>query len=137
MSGQPKAHFVERGWTACNRQVGEVRCTTRDPFFVECAACRSALDDSPPREIDGGRACTTCGVAWSTVDRTGYCGACRTPEPPEPVEPVFSECRFCGASFEGSNERNDCGGCRLTDEQCREYAADLAEKYHGRTAGAR
>ena len=54
-------------------------------------------------------------------------------EQPEPVEPVFSECRFCDASFEGSNERNDCGGCRLTDEQCREYAADLAEKYHGRT----
>lgn len=32
-------------------------------------------------EAEGGRECSSCGVAWSPVDDSGMCGVCRTTSP--------------------------------------------------------
>jgi hypothetical protein len=36
-----------------------------------------------------------------------------------PAEPILNECRYCGDAFQG--EGDDCGGCRLGDDQVAAY----------------
>ncbi len=83
----------------------------------------SAAQPFPPRER------CACGEVLADF---GACAKCPD-EPPEPSA-AFSECRWCGHTFAGTGD--DCGGCRLNDAQCYEWAKDRAAKYHADCAAA-
>lgn len=44
-------------------------------------------------------------------------------EEPSHDEPVISDCSWCGTTYVGQGD--DCGGCRLDDEQCAAYLREL------------